>query len=644
MAKYGHSFVANLYNWRLVKKNLLLIAIVLLVLYLFESFGIARDLFDYGGKRGRYVNVKEQIKLEVRSAIDNSRNADRVSLLRKMSDSKDDEVKFFKQYDAQCDKLDEWVQLTERVYFKRSFAFYFVDKGIYRTFFVASSNDFQLRLVLLLDIEILDKLSGQVKQVIKHNVTNVVINPPWFVNEYGLINMDAWFNLTEIFETSKLNVLTEKFRVNMRIHDQVSQRTTVKPIEIKVKFYQVSETVKKTSMLCSKCYYLDGGDLKHMHWWFELNKQFGYHKLVICNNSIETPRFGELVKEYEGFVEVTQMKCLPNFLGPTKGGYQRKYLRHYTEIKHDGEYVALMSDVFSGLAINECLLNYTDQYNFINVDDYDDTIIPRKYKLRKLGQVIDYISSLSESDMLTPGSKIINDECGFVNQTEMPKSTELELYLRHLVTEHKYQEPTSFYFGQGFYMKHHTMNKIFNQLDKYLKSPVFKTNQAMNKDHLVTVVDLDPAVDNSHFPYNYTFVIKNDPGEIQYIRNLIQINAKVIKPFLNQNADAIKAHCDRYDRFYMISGSVNDFAWGKTIHNTKTTFEITLHHSYRSLWQSNRPYQATYASVPYDSGHLSHFRNMIRLPLEAIISIKQLHLDLNFLNCYFRPLLERMKS
>ena len=123
----------------------------------------------------------------------------------------------------------------------------------------------------------------------------------------------------------------------------------------------------------------------------------------------------------------------------------------------------------------------------------------------------------------------------------------------------KYEKPKTYYFGQGFFFKNNFAIQLMKSLDEYFNG---SSNQAQ-----IDVIDNLPNVKNQHQNFNYTFLIR-DQSERNYAKSLLYLNKYVIQPYYAKYENIIKQYTHNFDRFFMISGDVNDFCWGKTIHDT----------------------------------------------------------------------------
>ena len=90
-----------------------------------------------------------------------------------------------------------------------------------------------------------------------------------------------------------------------------------------------------------------------------------------------------------------------------------------------------------------------------------------------------------------------------------------------------------------------------------------------------------------------------------------------------------------FNRHFYLKGKKTVGLWGKTIHNTLLT-ETLNHHM---------PFKVTKDSiitVPHENGHVSHFRGKNYLDLRDQISITELHFDLDYFFCYYKPILRKI--
>ena len=97
-----------------------------------------------------------------------------------------------------CKEHSEWIRVSENVYSKIDFHFYFIDEAKFRGFIVCK-NAYLESIGLKIDIFNRDKF-------IMSYETDLILNPPWFVEEYGHTSTYADFDLNKILNgTYRLN-------------------------------------------------------------------------------------------------------------------------------------------------------------------------------------------------------------------------------------------------------------------------------------------------------------------------------------------------------------------------------------------------------------------------------------------------------
>ena len=150
-----------------------------------------------------------------------------------------------------------------------------------------------------------------------------------------------------------------------------------------------------------------------------------------------------------------------------------------------------------------------------------------------------------------------------------------------------------------------------------------------------------------------SFLISNTQ-DLKYARSMLNIYRDVIKPFLDTNKLVFQQNVDNFDRLYSF-GFPLDPNPGKSIHETRSTFSFSHHFpglgvkldgEKASLYHIAPP--AT--RVPIRLGRMAHFRSRVFRENLLVFShfyqrrpIRELQLDLNYLNCYFLPILDRIR-
>jgi len=271
-------------------------------------------------------------------------------------------------------------------------------------------------------------------------------------------------------------------------------------------------------------------------------------------------------------------------------------------------------------------------------------------------QTIHYIKSLdtsSNNKQKLKDSIFLKNYCTRYDSKNNISKT--EAYFNELTRKAHISHSKSIYFPQAFYLKNKMIKLVFQEMSRVLKS--FKEYSVNTEEIRINVLfdDVgDFTVKKRHFIIDYIFTISNE-HEYDYAKNLLNLYKKVIEPYLDSNKIIFEDSASDFDRFFFISGKINDFSWGKSIHNTSHVFDFTVHHANKYIvddnpfhpfsidWNFLNQEQAKYFTIPYKLSHLSHFRSYFHSKLNRI-PISFLHIDLNYLNCYFIPLLSKISK
>ncbi len=135
----------------------------------------------------------------------------------------------------------DWEQLTKHIFFKRSAAFYFLDKSLLRIFMVNSATspasikeDMKLKLTILMKNNTKSFTYIEHLQSLRHDSNNL----------YEFSSLNSKLNLKNIQKLIQNMSLTISFR-NVR---------TKRPINVKMKNFHQENSKKKGLAICSKCY------------------------------------------------------------------------------------------------------------------------------------------------------------------------------------------------------------------------------------------------------------------------------------------------------------------------------------------------------------------------------------------------------
>ena len=288
-----------------------------------------------------------------------------------------------------------WEQMNENVFFKRTSAFYIIERKLLRIFFIAFSGSvysLNTRILLFLDGE------NQFHHIYLNNGT---------IKQHAAFGYYAWKSLTidvNILKFLKLNdfdqLLSKNYTFHMFISDSNRESDeTLHPIEVNMKYIRKRPNIpKENAIVCSKCFWYKNSDYKDFVWWVELHKQAGYKKIQFCNNSIPNTReFNAVFEQNKDFIEVSQLNYLPNFMNNNnRSAKSHNYLNYFHQM---GSSYPVDSDVFNMMITNECFLNNTHEFIHVAVVDNDEIIMPRvNSKILKVKDNFNLISGLKFED------------------------------------------------------------------------------------------------------------------------------------------------------------------------------------------------------------------------------------------------------
>ena len=498
------------------------------------------------------------------------------------------------QTEAYCH--NEWESLNNNIDFRKPASFLFKDMKYINIYFLSTSNAdlrINLKLKIYKDKQFLNEMG--LKNV-QNNRYNVYDNNGVYNLHYLKVDLDIHmlYNqiedlLIEVFPYLSTNVITKN------------------PINLKIKNLREKNHLKKEAMICSKIYKLDRDSYKILNWWFQLNKNIGFEKIVIYNNSIENSQnFDDVFLKHKDSVEVKQIQCFPDYIKNSN-----KYLRKLSDLKFNNEFSWSLRWLFEVLLFNECYLDNIDKYKYIAMTDQDELIIPR---------LLDKYHPLEKNLILIKQNNIQNNQFeNFLENNQCKKASldtnHIFYYKNELKNVFKFDDSRNIHFKMGYYLKDRIIKKILTKFKEY-----YKTSKNFTKPCLIHVIDLDPESE-FHYPYNYTFDITNQM-EHEYAIYLYNLYDKVMIPFYeNSKLDKIP---ETYNRVFYIADKYVEKAQGKTVHSSKTSLHIAHHTSYNFGSQQ----------IPYNYGHISHFRDSYIFGKDPI-PIRDLYFDLNYFNCYF---------
>ena len=205
-------------------------------------------------------------------------------------------------------------------------------------------------------------------------------------------------------------------------------------------------------------------------------------------------------------------------------------------------------------------------------------------------------------------------------------------------------EVRSLYYGQTYFLPQEFMIELVKSLNALFENaPDASANQTFG-------YSLAFAIGKRGFSFTIT-----SKADFEYAKSLWLLYKHVIQPYYDENKKAFANNVRNFDRFFVLTGSPTDFSWGKTIHDTRRTFDFSIHHARRHIVLDkqtntvrieNDPMylerdRAVYGFVPHAYSYESHFRDTIHHEFKQV-PIKFVQFDVNYFNCYFRPILQQI--
>ena len=416
----------------------------------------------------------------------------------------------------------------------------------------------------------------------------------------------------------------------------MKNETTRLPFQVEIK--NRTNPQRQEIFMCVETVYLEAKEYVDLKFAFELNELSGFDKMIINNNSIvNTPEFAKLFSDKKSLVDVAQYSDLPNLF---KLEIPQTYLHHIEDLSiKGGEWSGgTIQFMYMDEFINtECLHRNVDKANLILVGDNDETLIaPKLTKFERRQDVQHLLTERSlgieesvkefQKEFLTP------DKC---------LNTNLRSFIDSLVKEFKIGKEMSLYFPQVHYLKADLIEEIFSKLELSLKN--LTSDFKFLTDSVIKVAIFKKHDDaashgfsfkSSSYDANFNILIRNS-NELKYAQSMLGVYTYLIRPFLKQNSAYFSQESNRASRFlYMdVLHPENIGYLGKTFVNSMSSDTMDGPH---------KPYGPLVGVDQFDTYTLAHFRNRVALG-SADKPITRFNLDLNFFNCYVRPIIEKSR-
>jgi hypothetical protein len=510
----------------------------------------------------------------------------------------------------------EWEQINKFTFFRRNSSFYFSDMSMLRIFYVTSKD--YIKYIYTAKLLVFDKLNQSLLSELHFSNNSYRIHEESHL--YQLISLTI--NNISLFNYDVDRIELKLFLIDL--NNNISLMTHY-PIDVKISKWIDKD--KSGSIACSSSYFYYYGKLtnhqdsyyfKQFQWWFELNRRTGHQKIVLYNTSIpNTQEYKNLFNQYENFVEVRDLKYLPNFLENANNSIEQN--DYFTSFEKLNVYLYI---VFQTLVLNDCYLSNKHLYNYISVIDQDEIVMPRvNNKIRKNADIYNLIKNLDFEHITN--KKSLNNELNLESSCSASnyQNRDFDLYLNNLKKDYAINNDVSFHYMMAFYLSFDSVEIIFKNFDDYFT----KTNYSIGDKQNVLIKFNDTSFQN----YTYHFLFNNQ-DDVNYVKNMIKIYKLFIRNFFISNKNTLDQYSNQFNRFFYIAGDVTSHACGKTIHNTNLTWQLTTHYVVGS----------GHYAVNFNEGSDSHFRLEYTFQPQKTINARDLVLDFNYIYCYYRPILK----
>jgi len=284
-----------------------------------------------------------------------------------------------------------------------------------------------------------------------------------------------------------------------------------------------------------------------------------------------------------------------------------------------------------------------EKYKYITIVDSDESlIIPKLNSNQTILDLVETIRTINNFNSFKKIETVFNHKCDRFSSNSNSKynnsKNNQENYLNYLNEKNDLNHSVSYNFNQANYMKQEIMQLFFLKFEQILlqndETYPFEIN--INNLDQLDYMQYSSRDSNGLEAFEYVFEIKNE-SDFNYAYNLYNINRFYLKPFLNRSEWILNKTCDRYKRFFILYDYTQSIM-GKSIHNTQTTFTATLH----------EPYATEFIRIPFSQGYMAHFRANYHFKKEknqktSSVPIKNLIFDLNYFQCYFKPIVRYFK-
>jgi hypothetical protein len=557
-------------------------------------------------------------------------------------------------FDEYCEEHGEWEAMERRAFVKRAGVFYFVDADFLRIIMVRQRHNHK-NYSFTVDVRIL-KDNSQVAfiQNVTTKMSDIIGN-----QGYQGTFLDAQLNLTATgvkIDTSTPEKV-KQFTVQVNVYDHVSRSRTKQHLTAKIKNLESDFFAKKSSLLCLRCYLIDRPnepfDYASLKWWIEINKRAGYDHVELCDHGMsKDARFQQFFNKHRNFLILNRLDCLPNMEMRNELN-EPKYITA-PMLKYGDEFSSGSWDIFHHIFQNECYMQHIDVYRFVSILDVDEIILPKVTRpVFTHNDYIAHFASLSANRTYPAVKEAVTSDitCNRYDNQPVTKKwggggSVMDAYLLELINTSgsNISVPKALHFNNGYPIDDMLVMQLFDGLEKTVSEKKHSNKVNMS----IQVTDRNRPTG----PFSFEFTIQSDKA-LSYALGMLKVYRAVIQPYLRKNKDFIE-RCASIDfaRIFVLNGPINNFQNGKTMSDTRITLDVSIHYpenhferdraSNRPVVKYNKPWNRL-LGFNTNLAHFSHFRKFQKFPYKHA-PIESLYVDLNYMNCYFMPLLQELKK
>jgi hypothetical protein len=499
---------------------------------------------------------------------------------------REDFLVFTANSSLECEKRLDWLELTRDIFIKTNTVKYY-------------TNEKKLLMLFILRTANANVKNFEIFNSCKLNYKNQIYN---FKKEH--LKIEMFFNIRQ-YQNYLLTYSCFDFGNSMSINSNLTL-TCSNNVRTNIKITHKKKSSDKNAIVCTEPLFLESKDSPSLAWWIELIRLSGYKKLVLFNNSIpNTDKFRRLFSRHGHFLEINQLKCLPNFIKPNESKYLTNY-REFISGEWNGNNIHFLS--FDGIANNECLYSNAHANKLVLIQDNDEAfLLPRLDKFSTLSKMVEFLSDSTNAYALNKTKYPTRNDCNVKSFSEF---IEREIYLRNEINENY-----SLFFQNILFAKNDLIERIVEKIS-LIKFHKLKYPLKLN---------IQEEDDASNRLTNFTLIIKNE-HELNYANNILDIHQNLIKPFMEENEKWLKRIPENFKRFFFFKKPLSLPQYGKSLTNLDTATFSDPHKPNGNLFELEEYY-------------MSHFREVT--VLERIeVPITSVCFDFNYFYCYFQPIFE----